>query len=577
MKSLRLIISIVVVSILLNACDKNYLNKRPLDKVGTKEFFTSPKSLEIYMNQFYNSGNFPIMGSWGLDFNSDNEITINVNSWLRGSRTLDGAGNINFSGVRAVNYFLDNYKNVGETYTIEDYKQYVGEAYFFKALIYFRLLKHYGDIQWLTSVLETNSPELYNPRNPRNVVADNIIACLDTAATYLTADKTDGNSRINKWMALLIQSRVALFEGTWEKYHAGDPFGVTDPQPEKYFKKVVEAAITIMNSGLYAVYSTGNPDADYHSLFTLRDYSDNKEVMFWKSFDNELTKGERPFRNQPNYDKQLPRGHSITKSLADAYLCIDGQPISISSDFEGYTTIEKEATNRDPRFYQTIAVPDNIWHIYEDGTKDYYSKFYSTLINTGGDYRAPSGYVIYKGYDPRVQYQVPQYEETPGVIYRYAEVLLNFAEAKAELGKLTQADINKSIKKLRDRVGMPNLFLGNIQPDPAWNFPSLSPAINEIRRERRVELALEGFRAADIKRWAAADELIVGNRPKGFLASQIPTVNLYPVDGKGFLDPFKNQIPNGYGFQINRDYLDAIPKTQIELNPNLNQNPGWGK
>jgi hypothetical protein len=169
---------------------------------------------------------------------------------------------------------------------------------------------------------------------------------------------------------------------------------------------------------------------------------------------------------------------------------------------------------------------------------------------------------------------VPQYEETPGIIYRYAEVLLNFAEAKAELGTITQDDIDKSIKKLRDRVGMPNLILSEITVDPNWDFPTLSPIINEVRRERRIELAAEGYRFDDIMRWAAADELIVGKRPHGFMASQLAT-NPYPVDANGFLDPYKQKLPAGYGFKIGRDYLNAIPKDQLLLNPALVQNPGW--
>src|SRR5690606_24004754 len=240
---------------------------------------------------------------------------------------------------------------------------------------------------------------------------------------------------------------------------------------------------------------------------------------------NELGKGEVPFRRQPNYMQQFPYEHSLTKSLADSYLSIDGKPISVSPLFQGYATLEDEMQNRDPRFRQTISPPDAIWRLREDGGIDYFSELYDDL-NTGVQYNSPAGYLIRKGYNPRVIHQVPQYEETPGSIYRYAEVWLNFAEAKAERGALTQADIDGSIKKLRDRVGMPNLVLDNIAVDPAWAFPDLSPAINEIRRERRVELATEGLRAADIKRWAAADELIVGKRPKGFLAAQLD-VNVY--------------------------------------------------
>ncbi len=165
-------------------------------------------------------------------------------------------------------------------------------------------------------------------------------------------------------------------------------------------------------------------------------------------------------------------------------------------------------------------------------------------------------------------------KKLPGIIYRYGEVLLNFAEAKAELGTITQDDIDKSIKKLRDRVAMPNLILAAITADPKWDFPTLSPIINEVRRERRIELASEGLRFDDIMRWAAADELIVGKRPRGFKASQLAT-NPYPVDAEGFLDPYQQKLPAGYGFKIGRDYLNAIPKDQLLLNPELVQNPGW--
>ena len=121
---------------------------------------------------------------------------------------------------------------------------------------------------------------------------------------------------------------------------------------------------------------------------------------------------------------------------------------------------------------------------------------------------------------------------------------------------------------------MPNLNLAAITTDPMWDFPSLSPIINEIRRERNIELANEGFRWPDIARWAAADELIVGKRPKGFKGSQIASTT-YPVDADGFLDPFLDALPSGYGFVIGRDYLNPVPRSEILFNPKLTQNPGW--
>jgi hypothetical protein len=572
MKIFKIALSFIAL-LLINACNEDFLQRSPLDQVGSSDFFKSPADFKTYLNQFYNNTSFPISEENGRDYDSDNAVGVNINRWLEGSLTLDEASNISFGRVRSINYFFDHVKQIGTSVPFADYKQYIGEAHFFRALIYFSLLNSYGDIQWFTTEIGTASPELYKPRDPRNVVADNIIADLDTAAMYLSVEKTDGASRVNKWIALLLQSRIALYEGTWEKYHANTPFGVAGGQPDKYFNKAIEAAQEIMNSGLYDVYSTGKPASDYYDLFILRDYATNKEIMFWKKYNNGLCKGEEVFRRQPNYMQQFPYEHSETKELADSYLCNDGKPITVSPLFNGYASIATEALNRDPRFSQTISTPDAVWRQYENGTVDYFSMLYDKM-NSGVQYNSPAGYLLRKGYNSRVIYAVPQYEETPGIVYRYAEVLLNYAEAKAEAGTLTQNDINISIKKLRDRVGMPNLILTDITTDPAWSFKDLSGVINEIRRERRIELATEGLRAMDIKRWAAADELIVGKKPKGFKAAQLK-INVYPVDENGFLDPYRNKIPNGYGFKTNRDYLSAIPKSQIELNPKLTQNPGW--
>ena len=551
MKNLKIAIGLIALIIMINACEDDFLDRTPLDQVGSTQFFKSPSDLETYVNQFYTKSRFPIFREHGGDYHTDNAITINISTWLEGTRTLDGASSISFGDVRAANYFFDNYQRVEENYPLEEYQQYVGEAHFFRAMIYFSLLKSYGDIQWFTTTLGTESPELTDPRTPRNIVADNIIAELDIAASYLTEEKTDGCSRINKWIALLIQSRIALYEGSWEKYHDGTPFGVSNADPDKYFNKVVEATTAIMNSGLYDIYSTGEPSSDYHELFILRSYSSNEEVMFWKEFNNALTKGDVAFRNQPNHQGEWPYDFSYTKELADSYLCTDGDPISVSSLFQGHDSLRLEMQNRDLRFYQTSASQDIPWFIFDDGTTLYWGELVYDLMNTSAQYNCPAGYANRKGYNPLKVYHIPQYEETPGIIYRYAEVLLNYAEAKAELGTITQTDIDKSIKKLRDRVGMPNLDIASITVDPAWDFQDLSPIINEIRRERRVELMAESLRGSDLKRWAAMDELIVGKRPKGFVASQI-TVNPNPVDGDGFLDPYQIKMPDGYGFDVNR-------------------------
>jgi len=564
---------ILVLSIVLFLCERNFLNRTPLDEVTELDYFKTPNDLKTYVNQYYSRSLFSSYNNYGNDFTSDNEINITPNTRLEGTRTVSTSGSIGFGNVRSINYFLTHYQKVKKKNDLDSYKQYLGEAYFFKALIYFKLLKSYGDIQWQDKVLETNSPELYNKRTRRDTVATNIINVLDSAVQYLSGEVERGAGRVNKWMALLIQSRVALYEGTWEKYHEGDPFGVPNPDYDKFLKKASDAALALMKSGKYSIYNTGNPEKDYQDLFSKQSYESNPEVLFWREYDNDLTRGERGFTHDINFRMERPVGHTITKSLADAYLCNDGKPISVSSKFSGYAKLADEKKNRDPRFYQTIATPGAIWKIHENGSTENWSEVYDRL-NSSNDYQAPSGYVIMKGYNPHMEFHIQQYGEKGLIIYRYAEALLNYAEAKAELDELTQQDLDQSINMLRDRVGMPHMNIGNITTDPDWNFPSLSPIINEIRRERRIELSLEGFRWDDIARWAAADELIVGQRPKGFKASQI-TQNPYSVDENGFLDPFKEAIPNGYGFKVGRDYLNSIPESEITLNPNLEQNPGW--
>ena len=524
MKYLK-IISLIASGMAFFACQQeDFLERYPLDEVSSAVFFKTPEDLKIYVNQYYTRATFTETGTDADIFFNES----NIDQRMDGKYTLNNAPSYDYTKVRSINYFFDNYKKCEADFN--DYKQYVGEAHFFRALFYFNLLRTFGDVQWTSTVLETNSSELYGSRMPRNEVADNIIADLDTAAMYLTDEKTNGCSRINRWIALLFQSRIALYEGTWEKYHAGDPFGVSTPQPQKYFNKVVEAASAIMNSGKYDIYTTGSSGSDYFDLFAMRDYSTNKEVMFWTKMDLDL--GIHAFSRL--YSMVLPGGSGFSKSFADAYLCTDGKPITANPLFKGHNTIMDEIKNRDPRFYQTIFTPTFPWKIDDAGVTQTWNEVYKKLFSATS-YSSSSGYVLRKFYNPYLIYHHQNYEETPILRYRYAEVLLNYAEAKAELGTITQGDIDSSVKKLRDRAGMPNLLLNSIASDPNWEFPALSPVINEIRRERKIELAMEISRWDDIARWAAADELIVGKRYKGAYAAQFAFKPSHPVDENGFL------------------------------------------
>ena len=280
MKRICIYISILLIS--LSSCS-DFLDRFPLDTITEAGYFYTPDDLRTYMNGFYNTDFLVKYPNYGADGNSDNQTGIIPDTRLEGTRTVSTTGSISYIGyVRQVNYFFDRYKRVEENYSLDQYRQYLGEAHFFRALSYFNILQTYGGMHWVGYELNTDSPELYYPRDSRDVVATHIILDLDSAAMYLMADKTRGSGRINRWMALLIQSRVALYEGTWQKYHNETPFGVANANPDKYFQKAAEAALALMESGLYAVYSTGDPLNDYRELFALQDYSSNSEIMFWR-------------------------------------------------------------------------------------------------------------------------------------------------------------------------------------------------------------------------------------------------------------------------------------------------------
>lgn len=583
--SIRTIFAVSSLSFLLcfsfMSCNKGkLLDKPPLDEVPEDIFFLKASNLELYMNQFYSPSSLLLNygGSGGLNYSmlvfgedagTDNLIRSGVNTRMNGQNTVPTrGGGWDFSWVRKANYFLEKYHLCEDPF--EEYKQYVGEAYFFKALIYFNLVKRFGAVPWYNKVLNVDSKELFDKRTPRNIVIDHIIANLDTAAMYLTPERNDNGLRLNKWSALALQSRVALFEGTWEKYHANDPFSVKNPNPKKYFQKVIEASGSIMNSGRFEIYSTGHPKRDYHDFFNLPDYSSNKEVILWKKFDK-----DQGIKNYRSIVGAFPSGRGVTKSLADAYLCTDGKPISISPLFKGHKSFSDEMSDRDPRYYQTIVTPNAPYEINGGDTTALWGDFIYDHLYSAQEYNTPTGYIQRKGYNAHSTTHDKAGNNEPIILFRYSEVLLNFAEAKVELGQISQEDIDRTIKPLRDRVGMPNLELNKISHDPNWKFPHLSPVINEIRRERRIELALEGFRFDDIFRWAAAGQLIVGERPKGILFGEKYPDNPYPDDAEGFMDPFQNILPNGYNFKIGRDYLLPLPKDQLTLNSNLEQNPGW--
>jgi hypothetical protein len=492
-----------------------------------------------------------------------------------------------WSLLRDINYFMDHYQTVEAA---EDkINPYVGEALFFRSIFYFNKIRTFGDVPWITTTVGVDSEELTAARTPRNQVVESLMQDLDKAVEYLPARGSGAyTGRVTKETALALQARIALYEGTWEKYHAlkNTAFKVSGSDGTKFIQKAADAAGALIvlaeANGFPALDNTGVENG-YWKLFNQYDYSNYKEVMLWRQY----SKADGIMNHFANYLGHRGGGHGMTKSLVDSYLCLDGKPIAVSSQYQGDKDLKSQVANRDPRLNQTILVDDGKHVLWEDPL----TIFTTPLFEDNADNATSTGYQQWKGLVPIYQDWYGTWSSYNGVIYfRYAETLLIYAEAKAELGTITQLDIDKTVNALRKRVGMDNglLDIGNIIADPNWEFAGLSPVLQEIRRERKVELECEGYRVDDIFRWAAADELIRGKRPLGVFMEQwydypgatsifLDAAAQLPVNSEGYLDPYQNfsALNGGYQFNLGRDYLSPIPTNEIVLNPNLTQNPGW--
>jgi hypothetical protein len=570
MKKILNIMFVIAGISLLYSCD-DFLERQPLDQISEDQFWKTEGELQLYINEFYDG--LPSWSGDGTGYSSIPDNNTDVALYTTKSSRLDGAGSLPASGggwdwgnVRNINYFLANVDKA--TGVMKDH--YKGEGYFFRARIYYGLLQSFGALPIIDKPLEVEDVDyLYAPRAPRNEVVDFIVSNLDSAIMLLKPVTDAPAMRVNRDIALLYKTTVCLYEGTWEKYHQGDPFGVPGEDGSKYLQLVVDAATELINSGHYQILM-GDASSVYYELFNQTDLSGNPEIMMWRMYDYETYGGG--FGN----DVALwPNRSGITREMVRTYLCADGLPIALSPLYQGDDDLRTVTVNRDPRCVQSIMTPGDIMVISDKDTT-----FYVVPELNSSNY-CPTGYEWQKYRKPETRPGGAREYNLAKIIYRYAEVLLNYAEAKAELGQLNQADLDMTINVLRDRVGMPHLVLGSITPDPDWPDwgYELPDYLQEIRRERIVEMLGEGFRFADLMRWKA-HSLIRGKRPRGTkytdeLKAENPN---FPEDAEGYIDPYFGQLigpDDGYGFEPGRDYLKPLPIDQLTLNENLVQNPGW--
>uniref|UniRef100_A0AB33JMG9 RagB/SusD family nutrient uptake outer membrane protein n=2 Tax=unclassified Prevotella TaxID=2638335 RepID=A0AB33JMG9_9BACT len=579
------------------------LSKSPEGQLSTVNPFSTVGEMSSYLDQFYQSGVRAQGYDWSGgyiasgDLNSDNMSSSSVSTRLNGSLTLSNAAKMSeYTNIRNVNFLINNLGHVANP-SAADYKQCVGEAYYFRAWYYFQLFKKYGKITWVSKPLDPTAEEMNLPRQERTVIADSILADLDKAVANLSAQRSSATMRVHQDVARALKSEVALYEGTWEKYHKKqkDEFftpGITDEKIADYLKQCVEACKAVVDRGVWKIYSTGNTLNDYRVMFQTEDLSSNSEVLWFKRYD-----GDNIGNSVDRYLNQGGSGTGVAASLVDDYLTIDGKPFVGEQVINAKKTFgdELKPTLRDPRLSQTICMPGQVLRPDQPA--------YVVPPLTGSGYnKNESGYSLLKfvQIDYKGNLDAEYKGSTPGIQYRYADILLNYAEALAELNGAGNAQLIISLlKPLRDRVGMPAIdFDREYNTSADYPFAKLDKYIQAVRRERRIELACEGRRTDDIMRWAAADELIVGKRAVGamFVGSNLENNaayggklvydkasgnNLYltgkPGDSYRYILPINpSGYENGWAFNVHRDYLLPIQPRMLSLtNGQWTQNPGW--
>lgn len=586
----------VAASILPFSSCSDFLDREPITKPEAGNFLTGAIQVENYINGLYMT--LPYFSKFGLgvrseEKNSDNIIAEKYDARLHGQNNqFSGASDwqTGYQNLRKVNYFFHNYK-VPEAQENEDVLSLKGEAYFLRAYWHFDLLKKFGSIPVMDAFWDENATiaGLQIPAKTRNEVARFILSDLVEAKNLLHSRGKYSGIRINKEAAMVLAMNVALYEGTWEKYHSSDDFASSTNESNYFLGEVINWGNELFGCGI-DLYKTGqNPGDAFAALFNSKDLSGMGEVLLWRKYSSDEGVFHDVNGNLKAGVVDSEGAAGITQSLVDNYLNADGTFIDPTN--EKFKDFKETFEGRDPRLIQTVmnegakfasATTATPMHL-EEYTDEKKNTISPPKLAGDGNTRSLTGYHIRLGIDTTF---VSGNGETALPIIRYAEGLLAYAEAAAELEMWSDDIANKTLKALRERAGVKYLA-----PAKDANFTdfgyTLTPVLQEIRRERRSELALQGFRLDDLMRWKA-DKLIVGKCGKGaYVGDESILFKSYSpdnqkrirerltLDDNKWADPMAGTLPSGYQFHADRDYLLPIPPSELELNKKLKQNPKW--
>lgn len=579
------------------ACKKGELDRFPQTSISPNLFFNTEEDLSLYVNGLLSQ---PDRNSYLNDQSTDNVATtaaVEVKNIMLGTANAQNiTSGWSWSRLRNINYFLENYGKAQVTAAIKNH--YAGLARYYRAEFYLDKIKRFSDVPWYSGTLEPGDDDLYKPRDPRALIADSIMADLDFAYKNVRESVPVGTP--GKWAVATLYTRAALYEGTYRKYHSELNLAGS---ANTFLQTAARVAGEMIAAKKFSIYNTGRPDQDYGNLFSSQDLTANSEVILTNIFDLSKIKGQNVNGVVFGDYEQAP-----AKDLLITYLMKDG---SRFTDIAGYAqkSFVDEFKNRDPRMAQTMVYPG--WTRVPDATP------YIQRLNKNF-----TGYHQLKGYVNSTDNNILNGVDFP--VYRYAEILLSYAEALAELGTLTQSDLDQSVNLLRKRAGMPNLDMGvaNAAPDAflQLQYPNVTAnagVIFEIRRERRVEFAFENLRYDDLMRWKAGK--LLTKSPEGMYFAGL---GKYDLTGDGVDDIIlidrtatvpgedqkeKNSLGvklvyyragaigtdatvylkagNGGGnivtesvirnFEEPKFYYRPIPQQQVTLNPKLKQIFGW--
>ena len=584
----------------MSGCSSDFLDKYPLDEQTEATAFKTSDNFKTYAWGLYEYfDGFPTDGGYtpaniSSEYNTDNMIYANSggeSDYAYQLKKLPATSSSwSFTYIRRVNIMLQNIDGSSMSDVDKDHWRSVG--YFFRALRYFDMMVAYGDVPWIDKVLsDTDTEELYCERTPRDEVAKHILEDLQWAEEHIKEGGT-GTNTINVHVVRALISRFGLFEGTWRKYH-----GLNDS--ETYLRACADASEKLMGA-----YPSIMPN--YDDLYNSEELVGKAGVILAKQYETDMVTHSitRVIRSSAWYV-------DLTKDAVDSYLCSDGRPVSTSKVYEGDKDLNAQFRHRDRRLYWTVVPPYKVkltgaagtsfgWeHTGVAGDREYIdfmeeiggsatgkslpvSNFVGYQVagfphfrnypNGQGFLVTHLGFYFWKYYNRHVDNMALRSSTVDYLLFGIEEVMLNYAEAKFELGEFSQSVADATINKLRVRAVIPAMNVSEI--DASFDLDrdrSVDPVLWEIRRERRIELMGDGFRFRDLKRWKKGE--YVNKQPLGAWVKSSDyggKLNILGGADEGYSILFAK--PSGW---LEKYYLEPIPTQEIALNPKLKQNPGW--